>query len=139
MRDGPRECQSGKDKKICISYSSLPRIGARPLICVPKAARTCWEESETKSSMLVIISLSNVSLSSSPQKPEKHERHLWSFMSKALQLTRDLSSYGGTNFCFGVLQKLHESRDQISDYCLFVHSFGNLARDVVSFSLSVAT
>ena len=61
-----------------IVYSSLPRIGAKPLICVPKAARTCWEVSDTKSSMLVIISLSNVSRSSSPQKPGQNERSVLS-------------------------------------------------------------
>lgn len=70
-----------------MTYSSLPRIGAKPLICVPKAARTCWEVSDTKSSMLVIISLSNVSRSSSPQKPEQNKR---SILPDACRGPRDL-------------------------------------------------
>ena len=72
--DGPRKGKLRKtDVKPWMTYSSLPRIGAKPLIWVPKAARTCWEVSDTKSSMLVIISLSNVSRSSSPQKPEQNK------------------------------------------------------------------
>lgn len=51
------------------TYSCLPRMGARPLICVPRAARTCWEVSETRSSMLGIMSLSRTDRSTRPQKP----------------------------------------------------------------------
>ena len=51
------------------AYSSLPRIGASPLIWVPSAALTCCEVSETKSSMLVMISFKRVSRSSNVQKP----------------------------------------------------------------------
>jgi hypothetical protein len=52
-----------------LTYSSLPRIGASPLICVPRAARTCCDWSETSSSMLGITSWRRVSGSSKAQKP----------------------------------------------------------------------
>lgn len=52
-----------------VSYSCLPKIGARPLIWLPKEARTCCEESETSSSTAGMISWSRVSLSTSAQKP----------------------------------------------------------------------
>ena len=51
------------------TYSCFPRRGARPLIWVPKAARTCWDGSETRSSTVVIISLSRVSRSIKLQNP----------------------------------------------------------------------
>jgi len=51
------------------TYSCLPRIGARPEICVPSAARTCCEVSDTKSSILPMISLRSVFLSTKAQKP----------------------------------------------------------------------
>ena len=69
IRDQPHTSFKG-------THSSLPSIGASPLICVPSAARTCWEVSETKSSILVIISLSSVSLSMSLQKPASLSTYL---------------------------------------------------------------
>lgn len=51
------------------TYSCLPRIGANPLICVPKAARTCCELSDTRSSTLPIMSLSRVDRSTKAQNP----------------------------------------------------------------------
>jgi hypothetical protein len=65
-------CQSKTtNSRAMIAYSSLPKIGAKPLICVPSAARTCCDVSDTKSSMLVMISLSKVSRSSNLQNPIK--------------------------------------------------------------------
>ena len=53
----------------CNAHSSLPSMGARPLICVPSAARTCCDVSDTRSSTLVMISFKRVSLSSNAQNP----------------------------------------------------------------------
>lgn len=112
------------------TYSSLPNMGARPLICVPKAARTCWDESETRSSTLDMISFRSVSRSSKPQKPciivsndcqGVHYRH-----------TRDLSSYGGPNFCFRIFQQLDKCRYQVTVHGFLVYCFCNLASHPVS-------
>lgn len=78
MRDGPSDMLIELiDVKRGTAHSSLPNIGAKPLICVPRAARTCCEVSDTKSSILVMISLSKVSRSSNLQKPaqSQHDEH----------------------------------------------------------------
>ena len=92
-----------REKDHYSAYSSLPRIGARPLICVPRAARTCCDVSETKSSTLVIISLSRVSLSNSPQKPCSSQFVAFNETGEA-NLTWYLPSYSGPNLCFRILQ-----------------------------------
>lgn len=51
------------------AYSCLPKMGASPLIWVPRAARTCCEVSETKSSTELIMSLRRTFRSTSAQKP----------------------------------------------------------------------
>jgi hypothetical protein len=69
MVNGPIELARIQFREIFGAYSCLPRIGARPLICVPRAARTCWELSETRSSIVVIISFRSVVLSNREQNP----------------------------------------------------------------------
>lgn len=59
----------GFDKYEKVTHSSFPRIGASPLIWVPRAALTCCEASLTKSSTAPIISSRRVWRSSKPQKP----------------------------------------------------------------------
>ena len=51
------------------AHSSLPRMGAKPLICVPSAALTCCDVSPTRSSMLPMISFKRISRSIKAQKP----------------------------------------------------------------------
>lgn len=62
-------CQQDPSKCKTKTYSCLPKIGASPLIWVPRAARTCWDGSETRSSTELMISLRSVSRSTRLQKP----------------------------------------------------------------------
>ena len=94
-----------------LTYSSFPRIGASPLICVPSAARTCCDESDTKSSMLPIISLSRVSRSSNLQNPVEGQQGDPSNPISLLSQTWDLSSYSSADFGFGVFQELDKCRN----------------------------
>lgn len=58
------------------THSSFPRMGASPLICVPREALTCWEPSLTKSSTAPMISSKRVWRSSNPQNPTFHLTYL---------------------------------------------------------------
>lgn len=51
------------------AYASFPRIGASPLIWVPKAALTCWEVSDTRPSMPPMMLSSSTLRSTRAQKP----------------------------------------------------------------------
>lgn len=109
-----------------MAHSSLPKIGAKPLICVPSAARTCCEVSDTRASMLVIISSSRVSRSSRLQKPDEISQQIVWRSSNHHKLTRDLSGYSGADFSFSIFQQLDKCRDQITIDSLFIHSLCNL-------------
>ena len=115
------------------TYSSLPKIGARPLICMPRAARTCCDVSDTKSSILVIISLRRVSRSNNPQKPSEVRKN--TRRSRPRLLTRYLTSYGGTNFRLRIFKQLNESWNKISCDGLVIYRFRDLRNHHGSISL----
>ena len=111
-------------EQVCSTYSSLPSIGASPLICVPRAARTCCDGSETRSSMGGIISLSRVSRSIKLQKPSPKSELA---RNKTKQIhTWNLSCDISANFRFCILEELNKCGNHVARDHLFMHHSGNL-------------
>jgi len=115
------------------SYSSLPRIGASPLIWVPSAARTCCDWSETSSSILGITSWRRVSRSRSAQKPMNTSAICQ--ISLRIILTRNLPRNSTPHLRLSVLEKLHECGYQVSVDNLLIYGF----RDLDSISLALVS
>lgn len=127
MRDCPTMMLAARMFKclVCIPYSSLPKIGARPLICVPRAALTCCEVSDTKSSILVIISLRSVLRSSSPQNP-KIVRNATQRITNGH--TRYLPCNSCAYLCLTIFQQFHKGGHEVTGDRLVIYSLGDLFR-----------